>query len=164
MQPDSLGNAEGMNLYATGGSDSLSLADTGGPINNSNGAASTLHRKLSGGSELLAQANTTVIRPKLSTILPPVFIPGTRENNGIVNSMIGGFWAIGDAAGNIFNTKAPQNPRPIAHPPQPSPPIPDGWVSSPAGSGVIYSPPGQYSPSRRELMRVMPPGSSPEPG
>jgi hypothetical protein len=151
----SLGDSEGINVST----------DLGQLAVKPNGTASDSHDGYTRSSEVaLARANPNITVPEPPAVLPPVFIPRMSENNDVVHSIIEGFQALRVAAASIANAKAPQRPQPITNPPQASPPIPDGWVSSPAGSGVINSPPGQYPPASGESIRVMPPGSTPVPG
>ena len=64
----------------------------------------------------------------------------------------------------VLNAKPPQNPEPIANPPQ-NPVVPEGWVTTPGRvpGSVIYHPP-ETGAGGPDSIRVMPPGSSPVPG
>ncbi len=61
--------------------------------------------------------------------------------------------------------KVPNRLQPFTNPPQPPPPIPEGWVASPSksGGGTIYHPAGP-NPDAGASIRVMPPGATPIPG
>jgi hypothetical protein len=66
-----------------------------------------------------AEANATMIVPGPPMVLPPVFLPGTPENDDFVNSVVEGFHTIGDALGvssTAMVAKREVSPRP-AHGP-----------------------------------------------
>ena len=90
-------------MSADVGNHQLNFADPGQQVVTPNRTASTPQGKLTRSDEKLAQANTNVMVPGPPTMLPPVFIPGTSENNDVVHSMIEGFQALGDATASIFN-------------------------------------------------------------
>ncbi len=121
------------------------------------------NENLDGVDTYLAQFNYQV-SPIPVIPLPPIFIPGSGDNEEFVRTITEAFQNLENAISNILNAKPPSNIEPITNPPQ-NPVIPPGWVSVPGrvdGSTVYYPP--DSTPNGPDSIRVMPPGSSPVPG